>query len=121
MRIHGICEIILYVYDMAAQVTFYRDVLGLRIITPETTTDWSAVHWVEFDTGACRLCLHSGGMRHLGRDAPKFVLQVDDVPAGVEELRERGVHMLDPFSPVEGVVVSNGHDPEGNVFSLESR
>ena len=53
-------EIIVYVEDMAAQVAFYRDVLGLRVTWPDVG-DFSGEHWVTFATGAATLALHSGG------------------------------------------------------------
>ena len=65
-------EVILYVQDMGAQVSFYRDVLGLRVVEPQGAGDWAGVHWVELDTGSCTLALHAGGQRRQGEDAPRW-------------------------------------------------
>ena len=114
-------EVILYVQDMGAQVSFYRDVLGLRVMEPQGADDWAGVHWVELDTGSCTLALHAGGQGRLGEDAPKIVFRVSDVPAARQELARRGVPMGEVRSPAPGVQVSDGADPEGNRFSIESR
>lgn len=114
-------EVILYVQDMDAQVSFYRDLLGLRVKEPQDQDDWAGVHWVEMKTGSCTLALHAGGQRRLGDDAPKIVFRVPDVPAARHALLERGVPMGEIRSPAPGVQVADGVDPEGNRFSIESR
>ena len=114
-------EVILYVQDMGAQVSFYRDLLGLKVKEPPGQDDWADVHWVEMETGACTLALHAGGQRRLGDDAPKIVFHVADVPAARQALLRRGVPMGEIRSPAPGVQVADGADPEGNRFSIESR
>jgi len=114
-------EVILYVQDMGAQVSFYRDLLGLEVKEPRGEGEWSGVHWVELDTGSCTLALHAGGQRRLGEDAPKIVFRASDVPAARQELVRLGVPMGEVRSPAPGVQVSDGADPEGNKFSIESR
>ena len=122
MAIAGeLMEVILYVQDMGAQVSFYRDVLGLKVMEPRGASDWAGVPWVELDTGSCTLALHTGGQGRLGSDAPKIVFRVSDVPAARLELVRRGVAMGEVRSPAPGVQVSDGADPEGNRFSIESR
>jgi catechol 2,3-dioxygenase-like lactoylglutathione lyase family enzyme len=116
-----IMEVILYVQDMAAQVGFYQDILGLAILEPKDVKDFADVYWVEMDTGACRLALHGGGKRCLGEDAPKVVFRVADVPAARRRLLEQGVPMGEMRSPAPGVRVCDGRDPEGNRFSIEAR
>jgi predicted enzyme related to lactoylglutathione lyase len=114
-------EVILYVQDMGAQVSFYRDVLGLEVKEPLDRGDWTGVHWVELETGSCTLALHVGGQRRLGADAPKIVFRVSDVPAARQQLVQRGVPMGEIRSPAPGVQVADGVDLEGNRFSIESR
>jgi catechol 2,3-dioxygenase-like lactoylglutathione lyase family enzyme len=119
-------EVILYVQDMNAQVSFYCDVLGLQVTEPAdsgepaSTEDFDDVYWVTLATGACTLALHAGGERRLGEDAPKIVFRVADVPAARDELLRRGVPMGEVRSPAPGVQVCDGLDPEGNKFSIES-
>jgi predicted enzyme related to lactoylglutathione lyase len=131
-------EVILYVQDMNAQVSFYRDVLGLQVQEPADPAepadsvesadslgsggrqDFEGVTWVTLATGACTLALHAGGGRRLGDDAPKIVFLVADVPRARDELLQRGVPMGEVRSPAPGVQVCDGLDPEGNRFSVES-
>jgi catechol 2,3-dioxygenase-like lactoylglutathione lyase family enzyme len=95
-------EVILYVEDMKAQVSFYHDKLGLKVKSPSNAEDFSEVFWVELESGPCTLALHAGGKRRLGDDAPKIVFNV--------EIR----------SAAPGIWVCDGVDPEGNKFSIES-
>jgi catechol 2,3-dioxygenase-like lactoylglutathione lyase family enzyme len=125
-------EVILYVQDMNAQVSFYRDVLGLQVTEPAgflesadsrksgSIQDFEGVFWVTLATGACTLALHAGGERRQGEDAPKIVFRVADVPGARDELLRRGVPMGEVRSPAPGVQVCDGLDPEGNKFSIES-
>lgn len=106
---------------MVAQVSYYRDVLGLRVKEPRDVTDFDTVHWVEFDTGGCTLALHAGGQGRLGEDAPKFVFRVVSVSDARAWLSSLGVTLGEIRSPAPGIEVCDGQDPEGNWFSLESR
>jgi hypothetical protein len=49
------------------------------------------------------------------------VFRVTDVPGARQGLLRRGVPMGEVRSPAPGVQVSDGVDPEGNRFSIESR
>jgi predicted enzyme related to lactoylglutathione lyase len=120
-KLIGLLEVILYVQDMQAQVSFYRDKLGLVVKEPRGIQDYSDVYWVELDTGACTLALHGGGQRRQGPDAPKFVFRVADVEATRSGLESRGVALGELRSPAPGVWVCDGVDPEGNKFSIERR
>lgn len=114
-------EVILYVQDMNSQVSFYRDLLGLRVKEPQGVQDFDDLYWVELDTGSCTLALHAGGHRRLGEDAAKIVFHVADVAEIRSELLQQGVPMGEIRSPAPGVQVCDGIDPEGNRFSIESR
>jgi len=114
-------EVILYVQDMAAQVSFYQDLLGLEVKAPQDERQLASAPWVELQTGSCTLALHAGGQGRLGDDAPKIVFRVADLPGTRQELLRRGVPMGEVRSPAPGVQVSDGVDPEGNRFSIESR
>ena len=61
-QIGPMIEVIVYVEDMDAQVRFYRDILGLSISYPKGLIDYSNQMWVTFETGACELALHGGGV-----------------------------------------------------------
>lgn len=114
-------ETILYVQDMARQVAFYRDGLGLRVKAPAGLADYSQEYWVELDTGPCTLVLHGGGQQRLGADAPKVVFRVDDIEAARAALARSGVFVSPVRTPAPGVLVCDGADPEGNKLSIEHR
>lgn len=117
--LEGLAEVILYVENMQEMVEFYRDAMGLRIKYPPHLSDFRKEEWVVFETGSCRLCLHSGGRRRLGKDAPSFVFQVADMEIARDELTERGVPMGEPRKVAPNIWICEGEDPEGNRFSIE--
>lgn len=119
--INGLIEVIVYVQDMAAQVAFYRDIMGLDVLYPQGTSEFSSEMWVTLDTGACILALHGGGQGRLGKDTPKIVFGVDDIHASRARLLERGVDLKEVRSAAPDVWVCDGFDPEGNPFSIESQ
>jgi predicted enzyme related to lactoylglutathione lyase len=121
MTVGVLMEVILYVEDMNTQAAFYREKLGLRLRKVPDAEDLSTMYWLEFETGECRLVLHGGGQRRIGQDAPKIVFRVADIQAARNDLLRRGVSMDPIRSPAAGVQVSDGRDPEGNAFSIESR
>lgn len=112
-------EVILYVEDMAKQVRFYRDLLGLPVRFPPGKADLSAEGWVTFGEGDCVLALHAGGKRRLGQDTPKVVFQVEDIHTARADLSDRGVALGEVRNPAPGVWVCDGTDPEGHPFSIE--
>jgi predicted enzyme related to lactoylglutathione lyase len=114
MKTSGLIEVILYVQDMDAQVAFYRDNFGLRVLFPAEETDYDQEYWVTFATGACTLALR------LGQDTPKIVFGVADIDAARSDLLSRGVKVGEVRPAAPGVWVCDGFDPEGNPFSIES-
>jgi predicted enzyme related to lactoylglutathione lyase len=113
-------EVILYVEDMNSQVSFYRDKLGLQVKFPKKTVNYGKEFCVELDSGPCTLALHTGGEQRFGADAPKIVFRVGDILAARQELTDQEVEMGEIRSAAPGVWVSDGIDPEGNKFSIES-
>ena len=113
-------EVILYVEDMDAQVSFYRDKLGLKVKSPPDSDDYSELFWVELDCGPCTLALHAGGKRRFGDDAPKIVFNVGDILAVRQSLIDQDIPMDEIRSAAPGIWVCDGVDPEGNKFSIES-
>jgi catechol 2,3-dioxygenase-like lactoylglutathione lyase family enzyme len=120
MQLGHLSEIILYVRDMAAQVAFYRDVLGQEVTYPAGLADYSVEHWVTFATGACTLALHSGGQPPTGTP-PRFGFHTADAVATRTALLHLGVSIDALRSPAPGVFVCDARDPEGNGFFIEQR
>lgn len=103
-----LAEIIVHVDDMQAQTAFYRDTLGL-------TPTFESEHWTTFDTGGCTLALHAGG-----RGRIRLAFGVDDLEVARSALAARGAQLGEVRSPIPGVLVCDGVDPEGNEFSVDS-
>ncbi len=117
--LQGLAEVVLHVENMQEMVEFYRDAMGLSITYPAKQTDFRKVDWVQFETGACSLCLHSGGKRRIGSDAASFVFRVADIELARDELTERDVPMGEPRLVAPNIWICGGEDPEGNKFSIE--
>jgi lactoylglutathione lyase len=83
----------IYVQDLDASISFYRDVLALPLLN-------RGEDWAHFDSGSETLLeLFTGGVsspRPKKPDAQPVVLglRVDDLDQSVAELRERGVDFL---------------------------
>lgn len=114
-------EVILYVQNMAAQIHFYRDILGLKITEPQGVTDFSHAFWVVLDGGGFRLVLHGGGQRRLGEDTPNLGFHVADIHAAREHLLKEGVRVGEIRNPVPTSWVIDCRDPDGNRVSMVQR
>lgn len=106
-----LARIVLFTNQMEAMTTFYRDVLGLALVTDERG-------WRELDAGGVRIGLHSGPPSP-GKKGPKIAFLVADVEAARTELVGRGAR----FGKVtDGTFqLCNGKDPDGNPIQLTSR
>ncbi|GCE27929.1 hypothetical protein KDA_34130 [Dictyobacter alpinus] len=114
-------EIILPVRDMNTQVAFYRDMLGLHVYEPEAVQDFRDFYDVKLYTGTCMLVLHTvRGEESNSEHAPKLVFRVADLRQSRELLQEQQIEMGEIRSPENGLLICDGKDPEGNIFSLES-
>jgi catechol 2,3-dioxygenase-like lactoylglutathione lyase family enzyme len=112
-------QIILYVKDMAKEVHFYRDLLGLSIQYPKALSDYTAEMWVEFATGSCTLALH-GGETERPDDKHELIFTVDDINIARQALLDAGITMS-AIRPLEtGDLIAAGFDPEGHGFSIRT-
>ena len=121
MSAFRLIEVILYVQNMAEQVRFYRDILGLTVTEPTGVTDFRNEYWVVLDGGGFRLVLHGGGQRRLGEDTPNLGFRVDDIQTAREHLINNGVQVGEIRSPVPTSWVIDCRDPEGNRVSVVQR
>jgi len=104
--------------DMGGQVEFYTKILGLKIGYP-LKDDYSRESWVQFNTGECSLCLHSGGNGKIGQDAPRFTFEVQDINKAKVDLEKNGVKVSEIREAAPGKYVFNFKDPEGNDIAVE--
>ena len=62
-------NIILFVKDMKGVTAFYRDIVGLQ---PDEEQSFPAHRFFRFNTGQCKLCLHSASKPNGGRTKDWF-------------------------------------------------
>ena len=105
----NIGSIILFVKNMRAVITFYRDVVGLH---PDEEQPFPAHRFFRFNTGQCKLCLHSASKPNGGRQ--KVVFHVESVKAVHDALKAKGLR-LRPLKDLEDELACfDISDPESN-------
>jgi catechol 2,3-dioxygenase-like lactoylglutathione lyase family enzyme len=102
-------SIILFVKNMRTVTAFYRDVLGLH---PDEEQPFPPHRFFRFNTGQCKLCLHSASKPNGGRQ--KVVFHVGNVKAVHDALKTKGLR-LRPLKDLEdGLACFDISDPESN-------
>ncbi len=104
-------RVILFTSRMDEMTAFYRDVLGLTLVT-------DVPGWRELDAGGVRIALHSGPPSP-GKKGPKLTFLAKDVAGLRATLVRRGAK----FGKVSegGFQLCNGRDPDGNPIQLSNR
>jgi catechol 2,3-dioxygenase-like lactoylglutathione lyase family enzyme len=104
-------RIILFTRQLDAMTSFYRDVLGLKLVTDEKG-------WRELEAGRVRIGLHSGPPSP-GSKGPKIAFFAADVEGARAELVARGAR----FGKVKvgQYTLCDGKDPDGNPIQLSNR
>jgi catechol 2,3-dioxygenase-like lactoylglutathione lyase family enzyme len=102
-----------WVSDLQRAVTFYRDVLGLKLIRQDSAT------WAEFDAGGHRFALHSvGDGQPVSGGGATAVFAVGDLDRARSELSVKGVTFTHE-GDVEGYArFASFLDPDGNTIQL---
>ena len=100
--------IMLFVKDMKTVIAFYRDVIGL---TPDEDQPFPEHRFFRFDTGDCKLCLHSASKPNAGRQ--KLVFHVESVSAIHQHIKSKGKR-LRKLENEDGLAIFDIRDPEGN-------
>lgn len=101
-------SIILFVKDMKGVTAFYRDIVGL---TPDAEQPFPERRFFRFNTGQCKLCLHSASKPNGGRQKVGF--HVESVSAVHRELKAKGLR-LRPLKNEDGLACFDIADPEKN-------
>lgn len=104
----NIGSIVLFVKDMRAVIAFYRDVVGLP---PDEEQPFPSHRFFRFNTGQCKLCLHSASKPNGGRQKVGF--HVESVKAVHDVLKAKGLR-LKPLKNEHGSACFDISDPEGN-------
>jgi lactoylglutathione lyase len=113
--------VMVFVSDMARSVTFYKEVLGLKL-------RFESPEWTEFETGDAVVALHGGGTRRETRKEPEteyagtcaLGFDVEDLDETYRELRSKGVvfTMRPNVRKGEGIRLAICLDPDGLPISL---
>jgi catechol 2,3-dioxygenase-like lactoylglutathione lyase family enzyme len=109
-RFHFDC-VFYYVHDMERTISFYSDVLGLRLTSRDVVARFD-IDGVLFEL------VPSRGMRKLRGDGnARLCLKVDDISQTVEYLKTKGTRVGEIQKVENGKLVSF-EDPDGNEIYL---
>jgi methylmalonyl-CoA/ethylmalonyl-CoA epimerase len=105
--------------DLDATLKFYRDALGLDVLPPEDVgTQNVRVHFVPLGASSLELLEATSEDSPIARFISKrgpgihhITLRVDDIAAALDDLRRRGVRLIDekPRAGAEGALVAFIH------------
>ena len=100
-----------YVHDLEKAVSFYSDILGLKLISRDTVArfDIDGVLFELVPTG------DKGKLRGVGN--ARLCLKVKDISLAVEYLNTRGTH-VGGIQKVENGKLTSFEDPDGNEVCL---
>ncbi len=115
-RISYIC---LYCFDMNESLRFYRDVLGMRVLT-------QSAGFISFDTGTSKFAIEPGGVRKReGKNKAEnpILLQLSagspgELEAMNQHLDSNGVKLLTRSKMTPYGVITNFLDPDGNKIEI---
>jgi catechol 2,3-dioxygenase-like lactoylglutathione lyase family enzyme len=114
-----------YIYftnNVDGMVAFYRDVLGLRQLSPPDAMDYDPKEWVQLAGDGFEIAIH-------GAEAPgctahnrnKLVFHVDDVAAARAYLQEKGVKVGEHHVWGPDLEACDFEDPDGNTVQISTR
>lgn len=118
MQVRGVDFVLLSVSDAEKAAAFYRDSLGLK-----PAAEWPP-HWYEFEAGETTIAI---GKPPPDAPQPPFrggmsvALAVPDAKAALEELRLRGVTILQEIEESSVCYMGLIADPDGNQIWLHQR
>ena len=96
--------------DLAASVTFYRDVIGLRVAGEHPDVELPSV---DFDLGGTRLRIYTWTKAFKRGGHSGLLIGVDDLDAALS-IVGKGEARMEPW----GGRVATLSDPDGNLFDL---
>lgn len=113
----GLNAIYLYVRDLDRSIDFYRGLLGIPIERHEGDADWAEA---TFPSGV-RFALHRARPENVkGSGSVSIDLEVEDIDAAAERLREAGVEVNEIEREFWGSVFTVT-DPDGYAIDIYQR
>ncbi len=115
-------QIVVYVSDMSRSIAFYRDLLGLRLVSESN-------EWSEFEVSPAHLALHWSSVHEevpgevtIPAGRAELIFEVDDLDASCAEIRQKG-GAVDGPKELEGIEVRVAflRDPDGMSVELMER
>jgi predicted enzyme related to lactoylglutathione lyase len=99
------------VQNMGRAVSFYRDVLGLKVA-------FESPEWTELTFGTAIVALHGGGGGAYRKTG--LSVQVRDIVSACKEIEAGGgkISLAPQIRPGEPIKLAEVMDTEGNAFSL---
>ena len=116
-KLNRVGVVMLGVRDLASSVAFYRDKLGLMVVS-------QSEGFAFINGGGVTLALSEGLATAHGRSGPlagatEVVFSVDDVRNAHQQLAERGVSFTHEPRVVSGPMwAANFNDPDGHLLSI---
>ncbi len=117
MKIRGVDFIGYHVSDAKKSVAFYRDILGLKMLEDSSDIEKG---WVEFQIGTVTFDLLGFDKSSAGKSSG-LALAVDDVKKAVDELRAKGVKIVQELYETPVCHGAGIADPDGNQIYLHQR
>lgn len=111
--LHDLAYIQLSVADLDRSISFYRDVLGMRLLWREPEQGHAALM-----TSAGPLVLRADGGGNPAHSGPILAFEVEDVAAVVEQYAARGVAFPAGIERHGGRTTARFHDPDGHTLEL---
>jgi len=109
-------HVILRVRDLDESVAFYRDRVGLELVS-------QAGAFAFFDGGSIRVALNAKPDQQRDGSLTEIALEVDDVNEAFDELTDRGVSFEVELRPVmeqdgKSLLAAHFFDPDGHAWSV---
>lgn len=114
MELVGLRKITLVVQNLAEELAFYRDILGLKAVDMA-----EGALYAELEIGGFRLRLEEGEPARPPGGRARLVFAVREIESARQELLARGVSLGPLVTDEGGQRFCEGSDPEGTPFALE--
>ena len=110
----GVRDVYYNVQDMSRALGFYRDLLGMRVLSESD-------HWCMLEIGGVRIGLESTDGKPVSGDrlaGAVLSLKSTDIRDDVRRLKEKGVRFLSDIGDYEWGSVASFQDSEGNHLKI---